>query len=132
MALLHRRERLRHLLGPAACATWPAARSSASARSRFTGNRNSYELGDPVTLELKVLDPILLTQLPPELRVEVVDEATGQTIRQETMQKQEASPDTFSGDVHRRPGREVPDQAPGPAAALAEAMRETQAGRGRR
>jgi len=65
-------------------------------RANFTASRNSYELGDSVTLDLNVMDPALATQLPPQLRVEIVDEATGQTIRQEALQRQEGSPEHFS------------------------------------
>jgi uncharacterized membrane protein len=65
-------------------------------RANFTASRGSYELGDQVTLDLNVMDPALATQLPPQLRVEIVDEATGQTVRQEALQRQEAGPEHFS------------------------------------
>ena len=65
-------------------------------RANFTASRTSYELGDQVTLDLNVMDPALLTQLPPQLRVEIVDEATGQTVRQEALQRQEGSPEHFA------------------------------------
>ncbi len=65
-------------------------------RANFTASRTSYELGDQITLDLNVMDPTLATQLPPQLRVEIVDEETGQTIRQEALQRQEGSPEHFS------------------------------------
>jgi hypothetical protein len=65
-------------------------------RANFTASRTSYELGDQITLDLNVMDPALATQLPPQLRVEIVDEENGQTVRQEALQRQEGSPEHFS------------------------------------
>ncbi len=59
-------------------------------RLTFDTNRKVYELGDQVNLRLRVLDPVLLQQLPAEIRVEVSDE-NGQPLRTERLQRQEGS-----------------------------------------
>jgi hypothetical protein len=55
---------------------------------QFVADRFSYEHGERVKLDLKVLDPVLLEQLPPQLRVDIVDE-NGQPVRQVTLVRQE-------------------------------------------
>ena len=59
-------------------------------RLTFDANRKVYELGDQVRLRLRVLDPVLLQQLPGEIRVEVSDE-NGQPLRTERLQRQEGA-----------------------------------------
>jgi hypothetical protein len=71
-------------------------------RLTFDANRKVYELGDQVNLRLRVLDPVLLQQLPAEIRVEVTDE-NGQAVRTERLQKlegagNEAYEATFTAD----------------------------------
>lgn len=64
-------------------------------RLNFSTDRDTYTLGEPVRLELRVLDPVLAQQLPRELDVEVRDEA-GQAVRRERLERQETPPDTFA------------------------------------
>jgi hypothetical protein len=70
-------------------------------RLTLTTLRPSYELGQQIRISLRILDPKLLTQLPEQLRIDVVD-AAGQLIRQETLVRQEGQPDlyvaTWAGD----------------------------------
>jgi uncharacterized membrane protein len=61
----------------------------------FNTDRDTYTLGEPVRLELTVLDPVLSQQLSRELSVEIRDES-GQTIRQEKLERQDSPPDTFA------------------------------------
>ncbi|MDB5294623.1 MAG: von Willebrand factor type domain protein, partial [Phycisphaerales bacterium] len=60
---------------------------------KFAADRERYERGQTVKLTLTVLSPKLLTELPPQLKVDVADEA-GNLIRQETLLRQE-SPDNL-------------------------------------
>lgn len=53
----------------------------------FTAERPTYELGQQVRLTLRLLDPTLPTQLPDQVRVEVLD-ANNQPVRQETLVRQ--------------------------------------------
>lgn len=64
-------------------------------RLNFNTDRDTYTLGEPVRLDLSVLDPVLAQQLPRELDVEVRDEA-GQVVRRERLERQETPPDTFA------------------------------------
>ena len=64
-------------------------------RLNFNADRDTYTLGEPVRLELNVLDPVLAQQLPRELDVEVRDEA-GQAVRRERLERQETPPDTYA------------------------------------
>ncbi len=57
-------------------------------RLTFTTLRPAYDLGQQVTLNLRVLDPQLLTQLPDQLRVEIAG-GDGQVVRQETLLRQD-------------------------------------------
>jgi uncharacterized membrane protein len=59
-------------------------------RLTFDANRKVYELGDQVNLRLRVLDPVLLQQLPAEIRVEVMNDK-GQPVRTERLQKLEGA-----------------------------------------
>jgi uncharacterized membrane protein len=58
-------------------------------RLTFLADQPVYELGQPVRLTLRVVDPSLLKQLPDQIRVEVND-AAGRTVRVETLLRQEA------------------------------------------
>jgi uncharacterized membrane protein len=64
-------------------------------RLNFSADRDTYTLGEPVRLDLRVLDPVLAQQLPRELDVEVRDEA-GQPVRRERLERQETPPDAFA------------------------------------
>ncbi len=81
-------------------------------RLRFNADKATYEQGQQVRLELKVIDPMLLPQLPPQMRVDIVDEK-GVTVRQETLQRQESPSDlyavTFPGDVLGKFTVKLPD-----------------------
>jgi len=61
----------------------------------FGVNMASYQLGDRVELSLKVLDPVLLQQLPPQVRVDVTDEK-GQVVQQVPLIRQEVPPDLYT------------------------------------
>jgi len=65
-------------------------------RATFTSERPTYELGEQVTVRLRVLDPAILQQLPEQLRVEIQD-AAGQVIRQESLVRQEGQPELYVG-----------------------------------
>jgi uncharacterized membrane protein len=56
-------------------------------RLAFAAERPTYELGQQVRLTLRLLDPTLPSQLPDQIRVEVLD-ADGQPVRQETLMRQ--------------------------------------------
>ncbi len=61
----------------------------------LTASRPSYELGDQVRLNLRVLDPELLRQLPNQLVVEVMDES-GNLVRRENFQRQEGQLELYT------------------------------------
>ncbi|MGH7213832.1 MAG: hypothetical protein ACREIT_03610 [Tepidisphaeraceae bacterium] len=65
-------------------------------RLTLTSLRPGYELGEQVRVNLRILDPQLLQQLPDQLRVDIQDEATGQTLRQETLQRQEGQNELYT------------------------------------
>ena len=94
---------------------------------RFAGNRNTYELGDPVTLELNVLDPSCSRNSRRSCASKWWTRPRARRSGRRRCSKQEASPDiytvTFTAD---RVGK-FRIKPPGQPAALAEAMRETQA-----
>lgn len=62
----------------------------------FASTRTIYELGEQIRVNMRVLDPFLLQQLPDQLSVEVLDE-TGQVIRQEPIRRQEGQIELFTG-----------------------------------
>lgn len=76
-------------------------------RLTFTSLRPTYELGQQIHVQMRVVDPKLLQQLPNELRVEVTEEgssattqatsapAAGAVVRQETLMKEEGQPDLY-------------------------------------
>ena len=68
----------------------------------FVASRPVYELGQQVRATLRVLDPQIIPQLPEQVRVEVQD-AGGQMIRQEMLQRQEGANDTYT--FHSPPKR---------------------------
>ncbi len=63
-------------------------------RITITSLRPNYELGGQVRVSMRVLDPTLLQQLPDQIRVDITDSA-GQTIRQETLMRQEGQNDLY-------------------------------------
>ncbi len=62
---------------------------------KFNADRDTYTIGEPVRIELNVLDPVLGQQLSREVGVEVKDDA-GQTVRREMLERQDTPPDTFA------------------------------------
>jgi uncharacterized membrane protein len=62
----------------------------------MTASREEYELGGQVRLTVRILDPVLLQQLPDQLRVEIRD-AQGQPVRMETLNRQEGQSDVYTG-----------------------------------
>jgi hypothetical protein len=89
-------------------------------RLTFTSNRPAYEQFEQVRLNLRVLDPVLLQQLPEAIDVEMVDEQ-GQTIRRDRLLKQEGQPEAYSASFAAdRVGRFTMRVAPvaGEAAAM--------------
>jgi len=80
-------------------------------RLTLTSSRPNYELGEQVRLNLRVLDPQLLQQLPEQIRVDIEEDAnsadtqpttamtqaTGRTLtRQETLVRQEGQNDLYA------------------------------------
>src|SRR5439155_26085316 len=63
-------------------------------RFTLTTLRPAYELGEQISVRLRVLDPELLQQLPEQIGVTVFD-GKDQPVRQETMQRQEGQNDYF-------------------------------------
>lgn len=64
-------------------------------RLTLTTMRPAYEVGQQVRVSLRILDPQLQQQLPEQLRADVVDAATGQLIRQESLVRQESQRDLY-------------------------------------
>jgi uncharacterized membrane protein len=60
----------------------------------FAAVRPQYEMGEQVRLNLRILDPQLLQQLPEQIRVEIQDQA-GQVVRHETLVRQEGQPELY-------------------------------------
>ena len=60
----------------------------------FNSRRPIYELGDQVKLTLRVLDPVLLQQLPAEIRVELRD-AAGRPVRTERLLRLEGQGEVY-------------------------------------
>jgi uncharacterized membrane protein len=89
-------------------------------RLTFTSNRPAYEQFDQVRLQLRVLDPVLLQQLPEAIDVEMLDEQ-GQAVRRDRLLKQEGAPETYAASFAAdKVGRYTMRLAPvaGDAAAL--------------
>jgi len=63
----------------------------------FSADRDDYELGKQVTIQLEPLSPELVQQLSSPTTVQIVDDATGQTVRRVDLQKPDAVSDIFSG-----------------------------------
>ena len=64
-------------------------------RLTLTALRPSFELGEQIRVQMRVLDPQLIQQLPEQIRVDIHD-ASGQLIRQETLTRQEGSSDLYA------------------------------------
>jgi uncharacterized membrane protein len=62
----------------------------------LTAGRPVYELGGQVRLTLRILDPVLLQQLPEQIRVEIRD-ANSQPLRFENLLRQEGQNDLYTG-----------------------------------
>ncbi len=82
----------------------------------FVASRPVYELGEQVRLNLRVLDPVMLQQLPEQIGVEVIDE-TGQVIRREILRRQQGQAELYTaGWTADRVGKlrvRLPQIAPG-------------------
>ncbi|MCC6422549.1 MAG: hypothetical protein IT447_03655 [Phycisphaerales bacterium] len=65
-------------------------------RLTLTSSRPSYELGEQIRIDLRILDPQLLQQLPDQIRVEIQDDQ-GQVIRRENLMRQESQNDLYVG-----------------------------------
>ncbi len=63
-------------------------------RLTFTSLRPVYELGQQIRVNLRVLDPQLLQQLPEQIRVEVQD-ADGAVVGHENLIRQEGQPELY-------------------------------------
>ncbi len=61
----------------------------------FTADSQTYEPGKQVHIGLRVMNPALLQQLPPELTVQVKDKHE-QTIRVEKLQREKGQPDYYT------------------------------------
>ena len=62
----------------------------------LTSSRPSYELGEQIRIDLRILDPQLLQQLPDQIRVEIQDDQ-GQVIRRENLMRQESQNALYVG-----------------------------------
>ena len=62
----------------------------------FNSERPAYQLGEAARLTVRALDPQLLTQLPDELRVQVID-SRGQVVRDASLLRRGAQGDAFTG-----------------------------------
>jgi uncharacterized membrane protein len=61
----------------------------------FAADRATYQLGEQATASMRVLDPVLLQQLPAEIGVQVVND-DGQVIRNVKLQRQEGQADYYT------------------------------------
>ncbi len=62
----------------------------------LTAGREVYELGSQARISLRVLDPVLLQQLPEQIRVEMLD-AASQPVGFQTLQRQDGQNDLYIG-----------------------------------
>jgi uncharacterized membrane protein len=62
----------------------------------FASERPAYQLGEAARLSVRALDPQLLTQLPDELRIQVMD-GRGQVVRDASLLRRGAGGDVFTG-----------------------------------
>ncbi|MDP9172391.1 MAG: glutamine amidotransferase [Planctomycetota bacterium] len=63
----------------------------------FATDRDAYELGRQVSVQVRVLSPEILQNISPPINVEIDDDATGQPVRKLDLTRQEGSADVFSG-----------------------------------
>lgn len=63
----------------------------------FTADRDEYELGGQVNIELEPLSPELAQQLSSPVSVEIVNDAMGQAVRRVDLQKQESGNGAYVG-----------------------------------
>jgi uncharacterized membrane protein len=63
----------------------------------FAADQDVYELGRQVSVSVRVLAPELLQNISPPISVEIVEDATGQTIRKLDLNHQEGTADVFNG-----------------------------------
>jgi hypothetical protein len=63
----------------------------------FTADRDVYELGGQVNLELRPLTPELIQQLSSPLAVQIVDDSTGQAVRRVDLQKTDSGDAVYRG-----------------------------------
>lgn len=63
----------------------------------FSADRDVYELGKQVTIQLEPLSPDLIQQLSPPVTVQIIDDATGQAVRRLDLQRQDASSTVYNG-----------------------------------
>ncbi len=62
----------------------------------FTSDRQTYQQGEQIRLGMRVLDSILLQQLPQQIRVELIDESDGQVVRADKLQKDASQPNYYT------------------------------------
>jgi uncharacterized membrane protein len=63
----------------------------------FNADRDVYELGKQINIQLQVLSPDLIQQLSPPIAVQIVDDETGQPVRRLDLQKQDSGSAVYSG-----------------------------------
>jgi uncharacterized membrane protein len=75
------------------------ARGRKLGQRKFTFNpdKQVYELGKEVTLQLRLLSPELIGQLSSPTPVQVIDDATGQPIQKVDLNRQEGAADVYTG-----------------------------------
>jgi len=66
-------------------------------RMTFTADRDSYELGKQVTIQLQALSPDLIQQLSSPISVQISDDATGQSVRRLDLQRQDPTSPVYTG-----------------------------------
>jgi uncharacterized membrane protein len=63
----------------------------------FTADSDVYELGKQVSVRLEPLSPDLIQQLSPPVSVQIIDDATGQSVRRLDLQREDPSSAVYSG-----------------------------------
>ena len=69
-------------------------------------DRPTYQAGDEIHVGLRVYNPVILQQLPPEIGVQIRGSEDGTVMAEQKLQKQESQPEYYTASfVADRPGR---------------------------
>jgi hypothetical protein len=63
----------------------------------FNADRDVYEVGKQVTIQLQALSPDLMQQLSPPISVQIIDDATTQPVRRLDLQRPETTGGVYTG-----------------------------------